>query len=732
MRRESLIGIVLLVITLIAFWPVGHLGFILFDDHHYVTENPNVQAGITADSIRWAFTTTHAGNWHPVTWLSHMLDCQLFGLKASGPHWVNLGFHIANTLLLFLVLREMCGAVWRSAFVAALFALHPTHIQSVAWISERKDVLSAFFFLLTLLAYARYVEKSKVQSPKSKVFYGLALIFFALGLMSKPMLVTLPVILLLLDFWPLGRLSGVKCQVSGEKKGKSSTPRRAEEERRRLNPQLSALLLEKLPFVALSLASSLATLWAQQAAEFVVSANLLPWYCRIANSLVFYTDYLAKMFWPVNLAIFYPYTPIHLWEFICSALLPVLLSFFCLRRVRSQSYLFVGWFWFVVMLVPVIGLVQVGAQSMADRYTYLPSIGLFIVMSWVMAGLASRSQRWQTGMVLGATALIAGCLLDTRHQLHYWRDNVTLFSHAAELAQGSNSKSNFLLGNAYAEAGDMDAAARSFRTALKIAPDFEPAHDKLGRVLFQQKKYDEARVQFDEILQLHPDNAEAHKCLGCILATQGKYAEAGAEYTAALQLKPDDAVIRTALAFVTEQVKVDQTLTNLYNTLKILPTPEAHVQIAVIQTTRGEFPDAVGHYLEALRLKPDAPEILNNLAWLLATCPDTHIRNGVQAVKYAGRACELTHYGVTLFVGTLAAAYAEAGRFDEAIATAEKACALAEKSGETNLLQINQELLQLYHAHQPHHEVASPDQTEPSAVAHPASGVTEKLVPAAP
>jgi Flp pilus assembly protein TadD len=309
---------------------------------------------------------------------------------------------------------------------------------------------------------------------------------------------------------------------------------------------------------------------------------------------------------------------------------------------------------------------------------------------------------------------------------------VTLFSHAAELAQGSNSKSNFLLGNAYAEAGDMDAAARSFRTALKIAPDFEPAHDKLGRVLFQQKKYDEARVQFDEILQLHPDNAEAHKCLGCILATQGKYAEAGAEYTAALQLKPDDAVIRTALAFVTEQVKVDQALTNLYNTLKILPTPEAHVQIAVIQTTRGEFPDAVGHYLEALRLKPDAPEILNNLAWLLATCPDTHIRNGVQAVKYAGRACELTHYGVTLFVGTLAAAYAEAGRFDEAIATAEKACALAEKSGETNLLQINQELLQLYHAHQPHHEVASPDQTEPSAVAHPASGVTEKLVPAAP
>jgi Flp pilus assembly protein TadD len=743
MRREWLICLALSAITLIGFWPVGHLGFILFDDHHYVTENPNVQAGITADSIRWAFTTTRAGNWHPVTWLSHMLDFKLFGLNASGHHWVNLGFHIANTLLLFIVLRQMTQTVWRSALVAALFALHPMRVESVAWVSERKDVLSAFFFLLTLWAWVRYaqrqsrVEPSSLRSaapgsressagsgslaldPRHRILdYFLALLFFALGLMSKPMLVTLPVILLLLDFWPLGRISEFGVRSSDLKNAVQ-------------HPVLRRLLWEKAPFLALSVASSLVTFWAQQAAEYVVSANLLPWHLRIANSLVFYTDYLGKMFWPVNLAIFYPYTPMHLWEFICSALLPVLLSFFCIRRMLSHRWLFVGWFWFVVMLVPVIGLVQVGMQSMADRYTYLPSIGLFIVVSWVMAGLASRSQLWQTGMVLGATALIAGCLLDTRHQLHYWRDNVTLFSHAAEVAQGSNSKSNFLLGNAYAEAGNMDAAARSFRTTLQIAPDFEQAHDKLGRVLFQQKKYDEARAQFDEILQLHPDNAEAHKCLGCILATQGKYAEAGSEYTAALQLKPDDAVIRTALAFVSEQVKVDQVLTNLYNTLKILPKPEAHVQIAVIRTTRGEFPDAVGHYLEALRLKPDAPDALNNLAWLLATCPEAPVRDGAQAVKYAEHACELTHYKQTIMVGTLAAAYAEAGRFGDAIATAQKACTLA-AAGDQGLLKRNQELLALYLKHQPYHEVAGPDQTVPSAVAHPVSGGTEKLVPAAP
>ncbi len=691
----------LLVITLVGFWPVGHLGFIIYDDHYYVTENPIVQAGITAEGVRWAFTTTAVGNWHPVTWLSHMLDCRLFGLNASGSHWVNLGFHIANTLLLFMVLRKMCGAVWRSAFVAALFALHPTHIQSVAWISERKDVLSAFFFLLTLWAYARYVEKSTVRSPESKIFYGLALGFFALGLMSKPMLVTLPVILLLLDFWPLKRISDFRFRISDLRNAVQL-------------PVFRRLLWEKVPFVALSLASSLATFWAQQAAEYVVSVNLLPWYWRIANSLVFYTDYLGKMFWPVNLAIFYPYTPIHLREFICSALLPVLLSFFCIRRLLPQRWLFAGWFWFMVMLVPVIGLVQVGMQTIADRYTYLPSIGLFIAMAWSMAGVASVSRIWRVAMVAGATALIVACLLDTRYQLRYWRNSVTLFTHALEVTRENNFESYYLLGNSYGEAGDWAAAAKSYQSALQISPNLTEARSKLGRVLFLQKKYDEAGVLLDELLQLHPDNFEAREFYGDTLAAQGKYAKAEAEYIAALQLKPDDAVIRSALAFAVQQIENEENRTNLNNGLMDQLTPEVHTQIAILQTKQGKFQDAVGHYLKALRLKPDAPDVLNNLGWLLATCPDAHIRDGAQAVKHAVRACELTQYGVTPMVGTLAAAYAEAGRFDEAISTAEKACLMASESGDQGLLKRNQELLVLYRAHRPYHESI------------------EKLVPAAP
>jgi tetratricopeptide (TPR) repeat protein len=781
----SLICLALFVITLAAFWPVGRQGFIIYDDRDYVSENQHVQTGLTADSVRWAFTSRDCGNWHPITWLSHMLDCRLFGLKAAGHHWVNLGFHIANTLLLFIVLREMMGlrsdksigattpqvglrrdgpqqpydspprnanktanaamaattpqaqTVWRSALVAALFALHPTHLQSVAWISERKDVLSAFFFLLTLWAYTRYAQKQSRVEPSSLRFaaprgrgpsagddglaldprrwtldYFLALMFFALGLMSKPMLVTLPVILLLLDFWPLGRVAGGKWrvtrfgvqvpQLTGAMKQSEggSTPWRAEAERRWLNH----LLFEKLPFVALSLASSLATFWAQQAAEYVVSANLLPWYWRIANSLVFYTDYLGKMFWPVNLAIFYPYTPIHLWEFICSALLPVLLSFFCLRRARSQSYLLVGWFWFVVMLVPVIGLVQVGMQTIADRYTYLPSIGLFIAVAWGMAGVASVSRFWRAAMVAGATALVLACLLDTRYQLRYWRDSVTLFTHVVEVTRENNFEGYYLLGNSYGEAGDWAAAAKSYQSALQISPNLTEACSKLGRVLFLQKKYDEAGALLDGILQLHPDNAEAREFYGDTLAAQGKYAEAEAEYTAALQLKPDDAVIRTALAFAAQQVENEENRTNLNNGLMDQLPPEVHVQIAVMQAKQGKFQNAVGHYLEALRLKPDAPEVLNNLAWLLATCPDAPVRDGAQAVKYAERACKLTHYKQTIMVGTLAAAYAEAGRFDEAISMAEKACTLAAAAGEQGLLQKNQELLALYQKHQPYHE----------------------------
>ncbi len=619
MRRNIFICLLLAGITLAIYWPVGRLGFIIYDDYDYVSENQHVQTGITAESVRWAFTSRDCGNWHPVTWLSHMLDYQLFGLKAAGHHWVNLGFHIANTLLLFIVLRRMLGlrrdnsrqsidssppnaskkadaakaattpqvglrsdksigattpqaqAVWRSALVAALFAWHPLHIQSVVWVSERKDLLSGFFMLLTLWAWVQYVEKSEVRNPKSEVngqkaetknqvaslwpsttgYYWLALLFFALGLMSKPMLVTLPVILLLLDFWPLKRVAGYAWRVTSNPAHKSPVA---------LNPQpptLNHLLVEKLPFVALSVGSSIVTFWAQQAAGAVVQLGALPWYWRTSNTLVFYVDYLGKMFWPVNLAIYYPYpyTRTPTVEIVSCGLLLLVLSVFCIRQARRQPWLLVGWFWFVVMLVPIIGLVQVGIQAIADRYTYLPSIGLFIVVAWSMAGVASVSRFWRAAVVAGATALVLACLLDTRYQLRYWRDSVTLFTHALEIS-GENPAVQLYLGMALVESGDLAEAARNYRAVVKRLPDFEDGHYRLGYILIQQKRYEKAGVEFGEVLRLNSNNPFARKFYGDTLTAQGKYAEAEAEYTAALQLQPDDAVIRSALTFASEHVKI--------------------------------------------------------------------------------------------------------------------------------------------------------------------------------
>jgi tetratricopeptide (TPR) repeat protein len=670
------------------FWPVGHLGFIVYDDPIYVGE-----------SIGWAFTTTYAGNWHPLTWLSHMLDFQLFGLNARGPHWVNLGFHMVNTLLLFLLLSQMTGAVWRSASVAALFACHPLHIQSVAWVSERKDLLSGFFAMLTLWAYTRFAQKSEVknqafglQLPTSGI-YWLALLFFMLGLMSKPMLVTVPIILLLLDFWPLGRWQPLS---PDGKAGRFIF---------QINTgNLLDLIIEKLPFLALILISCFVTLQAQSDAGFVMRVETLPWYVRFIISPVFYTAYLEKLFWPENMSVFYPYPQVPAWQLVGSGLLMTGLLLFCIRQARSRPYVFVGWLWFVVMLLPVIGLVQVGSQSIADRYTYLPSIGLFIAVVWGVAELAASSSLWRTGKALGAIVVILACVLDTRFQLRYWRDSITLFSHALDVTRKNNYMSYYGLGTALWESGNLDGAVKNYRSALQIYPDFIEASSRLGYVLLLQKKPAEAEIQFKNVLQTNPSDTKAHKNLGDALAAQGKLAEAEAEYSTVLQLNPGNTVIYEALKPDIEKLETDVNLTNLYEALKIQPTPETHVQIAAIKTTRGEFQDAIGHYLAALHLTPDSPAILNNLAWLLATCQDGHIRDGTQAIQYAERACELTQYKQIMLLGTLAAAYAEAGRFNDAVATAQKACDLAAQQGETNLLQKNQELLGLYREHKPYRE----------------------------
>jgi Flp pilus assembly protein TadD len=476
-------------------------------------------------------------------------------------------------------------------------------------------------------------------------------------------------------------------------------------------PQLSTfnhLLFEKLPFLGLSLASGMVTIWAQGKGEAISNLDQLPLDSRFGNALMSYAAYLGKIFWPANLSIFYPYTAIHLWEVLGSALLLTGLSAFCIWQVRSRPYLLIGWCWFVVMLLPVIGLLQVGRQSMADRYTYLPSIGLCLMVAWGIAGMASRSKPGRAGMMLGAAGLLLACFLGTRYQLRYWRDSITLLSHSIEVTPEDNCVGYWALGNAFLESGNLDTAVENYRSALQIAPNFEEVHYQLGGVLLRQKKYAEAGAEFGEALRLNANDSNAHIGLGHALVNQGKYAEAETEYSKALALRPDDAEIKQALVGATLKAEGEKALVHFYEALKLQPTPELHVQIAAILTIQGKFQDAVAHYLAALQLKPDSPDVLNNLAWLLTTCPDTHVRNGALAVQYAEHACDLTHYRETTMVGTLAAAYAEAGRFEEAVMTAQKACALATESGAQDLLKKNQELLELYRQHRSYHETTKP------------------------
>lgn len=648
--RGFLICLLLASVTLLVYWPAGHLGFTSYDDHMYVYENAHVQKGLTWEGVGWAFTTADASNWHPVTWLSLMLDCQFFGLRAAWYHWENVLFHIVNTLLLFFLFKKITGSVWRSAVVAALFAWHPMHVQSVVWISERKDLLSGLFFLLTLWAYERYVSGAKCQvsgrDPEGGAnlpvcrwrWYGLALLFFALGLMSKPMLVTIPVVLLLLDFWPFKRMQ------SFDKKS------------------IRSLLLEKVPFAVLSGISSLVTFWAQARGGAVFSSVKLPLYLRAADAPVFYTSYLEKLAWPANLSVFYPYPRMQIGEFIWSALTPVVLTVLFVRKARTCPYLLIGWLWFVVMLIPVIGLVQVGGQSIADRYTYLPAIGLFVSIVWFVAEMGLRSVVGRVCGIGASVVLLMGCIFDARVQLSYWQDDITLFQHAVDITHGSYCY--FSLGNAYLNAGNFEKAAENYGIALNLNSNFPKARYMYGYASLSANKYPEAEAQFRQLLEADPNNPFVRKMLGDALTGEKRFIEAYQEYESALRFKPADSVIQDAL-----------------------------------QKCR---------YLEALERQPESAELLNDLAWLLAASPNKPTRDGTQAVVYGEKACELTHFKMPVMIGTLAAAYAEAGQFDKAIATAEKACAVASEAGQAELLKRNTELLELYRQHKPYHEPAAP------------------------
>jgi tetratricopeptide (TPR) repeat protein len=528
-------AVVLMLVTLAVYWPALRCHFVSYDDPLYVTSNVHVQNGLTWESISWAFRSAVASNWHPLTMLSDMLDCQLFGLDPWGHHLTSILLHSLNAVLVFLFFRGLTGANWRSLFVSALFALHPLRVESVAWVSERKDVLSAFFGLLSLIFYARYARQLRIQNWEFRISYGLALFFLALGLMSKAMLVTWPFVMLLLDYWPLNRMGNTECGV------------------RNFPQSLKTLVVEKIPFLALAIAASVVTLLVQQHEGAVETFERLGPGVRVENALISYCRYLGEMFWPVDLAIFYPHPGY--WPLVkvlpAGALMLAISTLFWIKRRRYPFFL-MGWLWFLGTLVPVIGLIQVGEQALADRYTYLPSMGVLIVVAWGAHELARCGKHCERAMVAAATTVLVLCIGLTWQQLGWWRNSETLFRHALKVTT-NNYVAHADLGIALGGQGRIDEAIQEFQEAIRVKPNFTQAHYNLGSALSLKGQLREAISQFQITVRLQPGDAQAHNSLGAAFFKNGQTTEAIQEFQEALRLKPDYGLARKNLATTLEK-----------------------------------------------------------------------------------------------------------------------------------------------------------------------------------
>lgn len=689
--RRQVLGVCffLVVITWLVFGQTIRYDFVNYDDNEYVYENPAITSGLTPHGMIYAFSGRHARNWHPLTTLSHMLDCQLWGVHAGGHHFTNVVLHTIAVVLLFLVLKQMTGATWRSAFVAALFAIHPLRVESVVWISERKDVLSAVFFMLTLGAYVRYARLPTVGR------YLTMLILFALGLMSKPMLVTLPILLFVLDYWPLSRFAG----------GLSS----------------KRLILEKIPLLILSAAAGVATLLVQRSSLAIVEQ--LPLVSRIGNGLVSCVIYMKQMIWPARLAVFYPHPgdQLPVWEIALAIVLLGIVSAGGITLRHKWPYLVTGWFWYLIMLLPVIGLVQVGSQAHADRYTYLPQIGLYVLLAWgITDALASRlaTERIpRPGIqrrILAATASVAIIALAwcAHIQASYWRNGESLWGHALAVTSG-NFMAHDGLGQCLSNRGHLDEAIDHFQMALNIAPGYREIETNLMLALAKKGRTDEAITLLQALLKEHPNDAQLHYNLGNALQRKGDSRGAVAAYEKALAIQgrypaahynlgialDQNGQIDEAIAHYQEVVKeqpnypqaycllgndllqkarVDDAIAAYEQALKGRPTyPEVENNIGLALVQKGRPSEAIAHWQNALALQPDSVVSLNNLAWVLATFPESWIRNGEQALALAKHANQLSGDNNPTILRTLAAAYAENGRFTEASVTAERGLQLA-------------------------------------------------------
>jgi tetratricopeptide (TPR) repeat protein len=592
-RSELLIAGALAVVTLAVYGQVLRHQFIGLDDDHYIRDNPMVAGGLTVPGIVWAFTTFHAANWHPLTWLSHMLDCQLFGLNAGGHLFVNALLHVANTLLLFLFLKRVTGARWRSGIVAALFALHPLHVESVAWAAERKDTLAAFFGLLSLLAYARYVEAASWNR------YALVALWLALGLMAKPMLVTWPFVLLLLDYWPLRRFEW-----------------RPTDGIKRFASEWWPLIREKLPLFCLVAASMVVTYFAQAHGGAVRELVDAPISLRLSNAIVSYGKYLFLTFWPSGLAVYYPFSSARVvaWQLLAALVALATISVFALREASRRPFLITGWLWFVGTLVPVIGLVQVGGQAMADRYYYIPSIGLFVALVF---GLADLAITWRIGRatiaaISAAAVLILASL--SALQISWWRDSVTLFERTLSVTP-DNLIIQYNLGHAFGRQKRYDEAIPHFAEALRIKPDFFDALLNMGVTLSEQGKSAEAIGYYHQALAVQPDSAKANMQLGLILFNEGRKAEALERFYKARELAPNDSDIRSNLGLMlARQGQIAEAIDELNEARRLNPNnAEAHNNLGLVLLAQGKPEESIPHFSAALRLKPDLAVAQNNL-----------------------------------------------------------------------------------------------------------------------
>ena len=648
MARPRFIGWLLVLATLLAYLPLLRNGFVNFDDPDYVTGNQMVLQGLTWKGIGWAFESWHASNWHPLTWISHMADCEVFRLNPAGHHLVNLLFHAANVWLLFVLWLRSTGFLWPSVLVAALFAWHPLHVESVAWVSERKDVLSTFFELLALLTYVRWVKSGSGGIWRRG--YWLAVVFFALGLMAKPMVVTLPFVLLLLDFWPLRRFD-----PPGGAPGAF-----------RLST-LKQRVLEKWPFFLLSLASCIITILAQRA-EAIVPLAKYSLGLRLENVVIAYAAYLCKTVWPLPLAVFYPLL-VPGWPAVAlAAALLLALSVLVWRWAGSQPCLAVGWLWFLGTLVPVIGLLQVGDQALADRYTYFPLVGIFLAAAFGTKDLVEhfRIPHWLPAAA--AVLVLVGCVIGSEFQLRWWRSSEALFSHALAVTP-DNATVRLNLGEAYQEENRAAAALTEYRRALKLDPGCFEAYNNIGRLLNDEGKPAEALEYCRTAVALNSRSSPSHNGLGMVLAELGRFDEALSQFAEAERLDAGDAA------------------------------PRFQSGRALLKL--GRQAEALTQFRAALRLAPDSFGMVIYIARVLAADPAPQARNGAEALALAQQAARLAGLQQPVVLDTLAMAWAETGRFDEAADLARQAVALALASGAQEDATNMQQRLELYQKHEP-------------------------------